>query len=87
MGWIKTIGMVAALVLPFWNIPLMARIRRRRSSGDVSLLWTLGVFGCLLLMLPSALVSPDPVFKVFAVANLVLFSAVVLQVLRYRGGS
>ena len=81
---IETLGLIAAVVLPFWNIPLIIRIGRRGSSKDVSLWWTLGVFICLLLMLPSGLVSTDPVFKVFSVVNVVLFGAVVMQVMRYR---
>ena len=81
---IKTLGLIAAVLLPFWNIPLIIRIGRRRSSKDLSLWWTLGVFICLLLMLPSGLVSTDPVFKVFSVVNVVLFGAVVIQVIRFR---
>ena len=81
---IETIGLIAAVLLPLWNIPLIVRIQRRRSSEDVSLWWALGVWGCLMLMLPAGLGSPDAVFRTFTVANLVLFSLVVLQVARYR---
>lgn len=79
------LGMVAAVAMPLWNIPLILRIERRRSSADLSLAWALGVFGCIVLMLPAALHSPDAVFRVFSVANAVLFGAVVVQMLRYRG--
>ena len=81
---IQTIGLIAAVVLPFWNIPLILRIQQRKSSRDISLPWALGVLSCLLLMLPSALLSPDRVFKVFALVNITFFSAVVVQVVRYR---
>ena len=81
---IETMGMIAAIILPFWNIPLIVRIGRRRSSKDMSLWWTVGVFVCLLLMLPSGLTSPDRVFKAFSLVNIVLFGAVVVQVIRYR---
>ena len=81
---IETIGMIAAIILPFWNIPLILRIQRRRSSNDISMLWAVGVFVCLLLMLPSGLISADRVFKVFTITNIVLFGAVVVQVIRYR---
>ncbi len=81
---IQTLGFIAAIVLPFMNIPLILLIGQRRSSKDISLVWALGVWLCLLAMLPSALVSPDPVFKLFAVVNLCLFSLVVIQVLRFR---
>lgn len=80
----ETVGLIAAVVLPFWNLPLMARISRRKSSADISLAWALGVFACLVAMLPSGLNSTDVVFKVFTVVNLLFFSGVVLQVIRYR---
>ena len=83
-GLVGTVGWVAAVALPFWNIPLILRIQRRRSSQDLSLLWALGVWVCILLMLPAALASPDRVFRAFAVVNTVLFSAVVIQILRFR---
>jgi len=81
------LGLMAAVVLPLWNIPLILRIRRRKSSRDISLLWAVGVFVCLVLMLPSGLSSSDPVFRVFTAINFVLFSTVVAFVLRYRNGS
>lgn len=81
---IETLGLIAAVALPLWNIPLIARIRQRRSSKDVSIWWAVGVWVCLLLMLPAGLRTHDAVFKTFTVANLVLFSAVVVYVLRYR---
>ena len=83
---IQTVGLIAAVVMPFWNIPLMIRIGRRKSSKDISLPWALGVLSCVFLMLPSALASSDVTFKVFGVVNAALFSAVVVQVLRYRQG-
>ena len=80
----ETIGLIAAVVLPFWNIPLILRIERRRSSKDISLFWCIGVWVCFALMLPSGLRSPDLVFKAFTITNFILFSAVTVQVLRYR---
>ena len=80
----KTIGWVAAVALPFWNIPLILKLERRKSSRDFSLSWALGVWACILLMLPAGLHSPDPVFRVFVVVNAFLFTAVVIQILRYR---
>ncbi len=81
---IHTIGMIAAIVLPFWNIPLILTIHRRRSSQDISLAWALGVFVCILAMLPSAIGSPDRIFQAFSLINTVFFAAVVLCVLKYR---
>jgi uncharacterized protein with PQ loop repeat len=81
---IEIIGMIAAIILPFWNIPLILRIQKRKSSKDISLLWVFGVWVCLFLMFPSAVVSKDIVFKTFSIVNIILFSAVVVQALRYR---
>lgn len=80
----EKIGLVASVVLPLWNIPLIIRIRKRQSSKDLSLSWTLGVWVCFLLMLPAGLMSQDVVFKTFSVMNMAMFSAVVVTVLRYR---
>jgi len=81
---LETLGMVAGIVLPFWNIPLIVRIQRRRSSEDLSLFWALGVWGCFALMLPAALTSPDKVFKVFSIVNIFFFTIVTFQVVRFR---
>ena len=81
---IKILGLIAAIVLPFWNIPLILKVSRRKSSKDFSLWWTFGVWLTLLAMLPSALTSEDLVFKVFSLANITIFTAVVVQVVRYR---
>ena len=84
MRLLETIGMVAAAAMPLWNIPLILRIERRRSSGDISLAWVLGVWACILLMSPAAVRSSDPAFRIFGWMNLVLFTGVVVQVLRFR---
>ena len=81
---IKLLGLIAALVLPFWNIPLIMKISERKSSKDFSLLWAFGVWFTLLLMLPSAFISKDIVFRVFNIANITIFTAVVFQVVRHR---
>lgn len=81
---IKIIGIIAAVILPFWNIPLIMRIERRKSSKDISSVWAFGVIFCLILMFPSAIVSEDTVFKVFSIVNIIFFSIVVIQTLRYR---
>ena len=82
----KWIGIIAAIAMPLWNIPLIIKIEQRKSSKDISAAWAVGVFACILLMLPSGVISPDPVFRIFTLINTVLFGAVALQVLRYRKG-
>jgi uncharacterized membrane protein YhaH (DUF805 family) len=84
--WIQTLGLVTAIVLPLWNIPLIARMVKRKSSKDISLWWALGVWVCLVLMAPSGLVSQDIVWKVYNIVNFILFSAVVVTTLIYHKG-
>ncbi|OGR94366.1 MAG: hypothetical protein A2902_02215 [Elusimicrobia bacterium RIFCSPLOWO2_01_FULL_64_13] len=82
------LGALAAAILPVWNIPLVIKIFRRRSSRDISLAWVTGVECCLLAMLPSAILSRDLVFKVFGIANAALFSVVFAVVWTFhRRGS
>jgi uncharacterized protein with PQ loop repeat len=80
----EKIALIAAIVLPLWNIPLIMRIIQRRSSKDISIYWALGVWICFLLMAPEALHSSDHVWRVFNIVNLVLFTAVVITVLVFR---
>lgn len=80
----QKIALIAAVVLPLWNIPLIARIIKRKSSRDISIHWALGVWICFLLMAPEAFRSTDIVWKTFNIVNLVLFSGVVIAVLAYR---
>lgn len=82
----ETVGLVAAVSLPLWNIPLIYRIVRRKSSTDISLAWVVGVWSCILLMFPSAFQSNDFTFRVFSVINLTMFTGVLVTVLFYRKG-
>ena len=83
---LQILGIVGAISMPFFNIPLILKIWRRRSSKDISLSWALGVWICIVLITPSALCSPDNVFRIFGIVNLVFFSGVMIAVLRYRRG-
>jgi len=84
LSWIEKIGFVAAVVLPLWNIPLIVRIIKRRSSKDISLWWAMGVWVCIVLMFPSGLRSSDLIWRTFNIMNIILFSGVVAATLRYR---
>jgi hypothetical protein len=86
MNIIETIGLISAVVMPLWNIPLIMRIVQRRSSSDISLYWALGVWVCIILMAPSGFQSTSIVWRAFNIVNLVMFSAVVFFVLKYRKG-
>ena len=81
---IQTLGMVSAVAMPFFDIPLIWRVMQRKSSEDISLVWTFGIWVCILGMLPSSLVSPDPILKAFAIVNTLLFTAVVVAVVWYH---
>jgi hypothetical protein len=80
----KTIAFIAAIALPLFNIPLIVRIVRRKSSEDMSISWALGVWICFLLMAPEAFRSADIVWRAFSIANLTLFTIVTAVVLIYR---
>ncbi len=78
------LALTASVVMPLWNIPLILRIVQRKSSEDLSIAWFLGVWTCMLLMLPWAFVTQDMVLKVFSFVNLSLFSVVGLAMFKYR---
>ena len=84
MNTVENIGLVAAILMPFFNIPLIVRILRRRSSADISISWAMGVWICALLMAPSGFSSKDMVWRCFNIVNLVLFTGVVIAVWKYR---
>lgn len=80
----QNLGFAGALLMPLCNIPLIARIIKRKTSDDISLPWVFGVEICVLLMVPSSLSSADPVLKIFGVTNAFFFSIVTLVVWSYH---
>ena len=84
MHIIENIGLAAGIIMPFFNIPLIVRILRRKSSADISISWAMGVWVCAILMAPSGFSSKDIVWRCFNIVNLVLFTGVVVAVWRYR---
>lgn len=84
INWVQTIGLIASIILPLWNIPLMVKIIKRRSSDDISLGWLWGVWVCCVIMAPSGISSQDIVWRTFNIVNLILFTGVVIVVLKYR---
>ncbi len=83
----KTLGFWAAVVLPLWDIPLIVRMVRRRSSQDISLAWIFGLWGASLFMAPSAFVSRDILAMGFNTMNVAMLTAVLAAVLKYRKGN
>jgi uncharacterized protein with PQ loop repeat len=81
---IQTLGMVSGIIMPFFNIPLIVRIIRRRSSEDISLVWVIGAWICVIGMLPQSLQSTEPVLLAFGIVNGLFFTAVLLTVLYFH---
>ncbi len=82
----QKIALVMAIILPLFNIPLIVRIIKRKSSRDISIAWAVGVWTCFLLMAPSGFHSKDMVWRLFNISNFILFSMVLVSVLAYRKG-
>ena len=83
---IEKIALVGAVALPLFNIPLIAKIMRRKSSQDLSLVWVMGVWVCIMMMAPSGFVSKDIVWRVYNYFNVTLFTVVMIVTWRYRKG-
>jgi uncharacterized protein with PQ loop repeat len=82
--FLEGLALVASVVMPLWNIPLIVKVFNRKSSDDLSLFWLWGVWSCMLLMLPWAMVTHELVLKVFSFVNFILFSGVVVAVMKHR---
>ena len=87
MDMVQLVGLVASIVMPLFNIPLIIKIVKRRSSSDISISWVMGVWLCAVLMAPSGFASKDIVWRCFNIVNLILFSGVVIAVMYYRKGN
>ena len=81
---ILQLGVIASFVLPLFNIPLILRMVARKSSDDISLVWAVGVWVCIVLMTPRALASNDIAFRLFGITNIIFFSVVVYFAVKYR---
>lgn len=84
MDMIFKIGFVASLLLPLFNIPLILRMIRRKSSQDISLTWVVGVWMCIVLMTPRALMSSDLAFRYYGIVNIIFFTLVLFFTVKYR---
>ena len=83
---VEKLGLIAAVILPLWNIPMIIKIIKRKSSQDISLSWALGVWICFLFMFHNGLRSPDVIWRTFNIINMICFTGVVLVTLKYRKG-
>jgi len=80
----EKIALIASIILPLWNIPLIVRIIKRKSSRDISMYWVVGVWTCFVLMAPDGFVSEDLVWRTFNIVNFIFFTIVFVIVLAYR---
>lgn len=81
---VDKIALIAAVLLPLFNIPFILTIIKSGSSKNVSISWAFGVWICLILMLPASIISADLVWQVFNILNLILFTLVVITVMVFR---
>jgi len=84
MRAMEFLGMISAIALPLFNIPLILRICRRQSSDDISLVWVVGVWICIVGMTPAGLASADRIWRVYSVINILFFTGVLIAVLWYH---
>jgi len=84
MNLIDQVAMIAGIMLPLFNIPLIIRIVKRKSSEDISLVWCLGVWACIILMAPSGFKSEDAVWRTYNYFNVTFFTGVTFVTVYYR---
>lgn len=82
--WIEKAGIISGVALPLFNIPLIIKLIKRKSSADFSLTWVIGVWVCIVLMTPQALRSQDAAFRIYGVINIIFFSVVAFFIIKYR---
>ena len=78
------LGMVSGVLMPFFNIPLILRVVKRQSSEDISLTWVIGVWVCVVGMVPASIVSTDVVLRTYGIINAVFFTGVLVAVLYFH---
>ncbi|HEX9453002.1 MAG TPA: hypothetical protein VGA27_01550 [Candidatus Binatia bacterium] len=81
---IQTVGMISGVIMPCFNIPLIVRIIRRRSSEDISLVWVVGAWICVMGMVPQSLQPPDSVLMTFGNVNGLFFTGVFVSVVIFH---
>ncbi len=82
----ETVGFWAGVVLPLFDISLIAHVIKRKSSADISLLWAFGLWLTSVLMMPSAFVSGNIQAIGFNSMNVLMLTLVVIVVFKYRKG-
>jgi uncharacterized protein with PQ loop repeat len=83
----KTIGFWAAVIMPLWDIPLIMRVIKRKSSQDISKGWITGLWLSSVMMTPSAFIAADKIAIGFNIVNVIMLTAVLVVVIKYRKGN
>ncbi len=86
-AFFETVGFWAAVALPFFDISLIMHVIKRKSSADISVMWAAGLWLSAVMMAPSAFVSGDRTAIGFNVVNVVMLTAVLAVVIKYRKGA
>ena len=74
------------MALPLFDIPLIVRIFKRKSSADISVSWAVGLWVCAVLMAPSSFIAGNAIAIGFNIVNVVMLSGVLFAVIKYRKG-
>jgi len=82
-GW-DLVASVAGAALPIFDIPLILLIIKRRSSKDISMFWAIGLWASSVAMMPAGIMSHEIASKAFNIVNVIMLSAVVFVVIKYR---
>ncbi len=83
----EAVGFWAGVMLPLFDIALIAHVLKRRSSQDISLTWAFGLWLTSVLMAPSAFVSGDKAAMGFNAMNVIMLTGVLIVVYKYRKGA
>jgi len=76
--------MLSGILMPFCNIPLILRTRKRGSSEDISLAWVIGVWACFVGMAPASFQTTDMVLYLFGIVNVIFFAAILAALLYFH---
>lgn len=75
---------IAGGALPLFDLSLILYVIKRKSSKDISVLWAVGLWATSVAMAPAGIMSHDIASKAFNIVNVVMLSAVVFVVIKYR---
>jgi uncharacterized protein with PQ loop repeat len=83
----KTVGFWAGVMLPLWDIPLIVRVVKRKSSEDISLIWAVGLWITSVMMTPNAFITGDKLAMGFDTMNVLMVTVVMIVTIKYRKGA